>query len=322
MRLEQVLRRHWRLLLGVILVAGVIAASVTLLMRRYYLAVATFTPETSSRGTAGGGVAGLAVQLGLSVGAYPTQSPWFYADVLSSRQIMRSVLLGTYCANASAPARAGSCSRRDTLVNLLGLPGHDEASRLEDGQRKLAAALSTDVDRRTDIVTLRVTLPSATLSAQVANRFLEALNDFNLSVRQSSARANLVFVESRLRDQQLRLDSATAALRSFYDANRQFEASPKLRFEELRLKQQLDVQQEVYLTLRREEESARIAQVNDTPVLTVIDSAAVPIRPAGPGRRQIVLAVMIFIGVATAAALYGYENRRDLFQVRHGEPVG
>ena len=61
--------------------------------------------------------------------------------------------------------------------------------------------------------------------------------------------------------------------------------SPQLAFEESRLRRQVQLRQELYVTLRREYETARIEEVNDTPVITVIDAAVVPQRKSGPKRR-------------------------------------
>jgi len=66
-------------------------------------------------------------------------------------------------------------------------------------------------------------------------------------------------------------------------------------FQYLGLQRRLNTAQDLYLTLLREFETARIEEVNDTPVLTVIDSAIPPRRKSHP--RRILIA-----GVATSVA--------------------
>jgi hypothetical protein len=66
--------------------------------------------------------------------------------------------------------------------------------------------------------------------------------------------------------------------------------------EEGRLRRQVEVANEIYLTLRREFESARIDEVNDTPVITVVD-AAVPPRLRSWPRRTLMMAVAMFVGI-------------------------
>ena len=97
-------------------------------------------------------------------------------------------------------------------------------------------------------------------------------------------------VEQELRD-------AEEALKRFYQANRSWQQSPQLTFEEGELRRQVDLRQELYRSLRREYETARIEEVNDTPVITVIDAAVVPQRKSGPSRRLWALAAFVLSGV-------------------------
>ena len=66
------------------------------------------------------------------------------------------------------------------------------------------------------------------------------------------------------------------------------------------MRRQLEIRQEVYLTLKREFEMARIEEVNDTPVITVIDAAIPPQKRSSPQRRAMVLLALIAGGFAAA----------------------
>src|SRR5205823_6630604 len=127
------------------------------------------------------------------------------------------------------------------------------------------------------------------LAAAVANRFVAYLNDFNTKSRQSQARERRKFIEQRLADGEGELRTAEESLRTFYERNRSWQQSPQLVFEEGRLRRQVEIRQEVYLTLRREYETARIEEVNDTPVITVIDRAVPPREKARPQRKLLVV---------------------------------
>jgi tyrosine-protein kinase Etk/Wzc len=62
------------------------------------------------------------------------------------------------------------------------------------------------------------------------------------------------------------------------------------------------LRQEVYQTLTKAYEEARIAEVRDTPVLTVIDSAVAPVHPSGP-RRVLGTTVALIFGAALGILL-------------------
>ena len=84
-------------------------------------------------------------------------------------------------------------------------------------------------------------------------------------------------------------------MRTFLERNRSYESSPQLVFAYQGLQRRLNTAQELYLTLLREFETARIEEVNDTPVLTVIDAAVPPRRKSHPRR-------LLIVGVSTAVA--------------------
>src|SRR5205807_6017401 len=119
--------------------------------------------------------------------------------------------------------------------------------------------------------------------------FLNRLADFNLHTRQTSAGEQRKFIEGRVATSEEQLRTAEEALRSFYERNRQWQSSPQLRYEEQQLNRQVAVQQELYLNLRREYETARIEEVNNIPVVTIIDHPAVPGRRIRPQRTITVL---------------------------------
>jgi uncharacterized protein involved in exopolysaccharide biosynthesis len=118
-----------------------------------------------------------------------------------------------------------------------------------------------------------------------------------------------VFIENRVTEAQQELAAAEGRLRVFYDQNRQWRTSANLMIEEGRLSRQVDVASDLYLTLRREFEMARIAEVNDGPQITIVDSAISPRKKQWP-RYGVTLIVASLIGVlaglfaAAAAALY------------------
>src|SRR5205814_5354833 len=197
----------------------------------------------------------------------------FYADLIESRELMEQVLRARY----PRPSEQGRSADSVTLLEILDEGGDDPADSLYQGVKRLAKLVSTSVDRKTDVVELDVDAHDRVLAALVASRFLAYLNDFNAKTRQSQAGERRKFTEDRLAQAEADLRRAEEELKVFYQRNRSWQQAPQLVFEEGRLRRQVDVRQEVYLTLRREYETARIDEANDTPVLTIIDP---PIPPA------------------------------------------
>jgi uncharacterized protein involved in exopolysaccharide biosynthesis len=187
---------------------------------------------------------------------------------------------------------------------MLGTEGRDHADSLAQGVEKLNELISIRVDDQTSIVRVSVESPYPPLAADVANRIVEYVNDFNTRKRQSQARESRKFTEERVAAADSELRRAELAVKTFYERNRGWQQSPELTFEEARLRRQIEMGQQVYGSLKREYETARIDEVNDTPVITVIDRAIPPQERSGPKRKLLV--VLATALAATIAGLWAF----------------
>src|SRR5207245_3355760 len=114
--LNTVLRRA-PVVFGLPLVAALLTGLVTLVVPPTYTATTTFVPEVRSQNRLPAGLVGLAGQLGVSIGADPSQSPRFYGDVVRRRELLERTLLTRY-RNPDGGARAG-----DPTTLRRSLPG-------------------------------------------------------------------------------------------------------------------------------------------------------------------------------------------------------
>jgi len=297
LQLVNVLLRRWRVVLGLPIAVAVGTAVVSLLVPPTYTATAAFVPQASSGAGARvpAGLAGLAGQLGISFGGEASQSPEFYSEVLKSRELLERVLTTRFADPQSARNPPDSAP----LYRLLEVDGRDLGDSLYRARRKLEDQIDVLVQRLTGIVRLDVQSRDPVLAASVANTFVGYLNDFNAQTRKSQARERRKFVEAQLPHAEQDLRQAEETLKIFYERNRSWRQSPQLVVEEDRLRRQVQIRQEVYLTLTREFETARIEEVNDTPVITVIDRA-VPPKVRSKPRRTLLTAIAFILGGALA----------------------
>jgi uncharacterized protein involved in exopolysaccharide biosynthesis len=295
--LAEVLRR-WRLVVGLPLATGVVALAVSLTLPKKYTASSSFTPA-SRAGRAGGllpsALGGLAGQLIAGLGGDAGEAPRFYADVLTSRTVLEGLLVTPY-------PNAGSGSGGTMLTALVKVRGKTWADSLADGVQKVRGVIRTSVDITTNVVGVSVTATTPELAAAAANRLVALLNQFNAERRQSRGRERRQFTEGRVAASAADLHDAEAAVRAFLEGNRSYQASPQLMFEYQGRQRRLNTAQELYLTLLREYETARIEEVNDTPVLTVIDIAVPPRKKSRP-RRAVIVGVATVVATAAAVLL-------------------
>jgi uncharacterized protein involved in exopolysaccharide biosynthesis len=302
--------RRWKLLFGLPLGFAVFIGLLSLILPSVYTSQTTLTPAaTSSIGGLGGGalasLAGLAGQLGVSSASGTSLSPDFIAYVLKSREVLTSTLQSQF-----PDPRSGNQER--PLLDIMRAKGRTDAARLSQGVRKLDRAVKTKVDHATGIVTLSVNASDPRLAAAVANRMKDILNDFNLERRQSQSREQARFTHERMVQAEAELRDAEAAQLRFLQANREFTGSPILEFENSRLQRAVDLKQEVYVSLAKEYDQARIAEVRDTPVITTIDSAVAPDRRSSPRPLLNAIIALIAGGIFAFALIYLLEQRHRL----------
>lgn len=298
--LVAMLLRRGRLIVGVLLGAVGVGIAYALIAPQRYTAVSTFVAEDPGDQS---GLGGLATRVGLGPVLRGRVDAKFYARLIVSRSILDTVL-----SKRVAMAKGDSVRVRDYVMR-----GQRQSS--EEARARLLDAISVTVDEETGIVRIAVTLRDPVGAAEVARALVSAVNRFNIGQRRSRAREARQFSESRKTEAEEALGSAEESLKTFYVTNREWHGSPRLTFEEGRLRRVVALRQELFLALAREVETARVREVNDTPVITVLDAPSPPERRSAPRRKAIVfLAALggLALGVAVAGiqeALHGARAR-------------
>jgi len=301
----RVVVRHRRLVLASVVVCSLLLVAPPLIRGRTFTATGSFMP-VSSRGNLSR-YAGLAAQFGIAVpGSDGSESPAFFADVLTSRDLMLKAVTSSYTVND------GGSRREAGLVELFKSRGRTESERNERALERLRRSISVRMSRETGMITYSVRTKSADLSGQIAGRLLELLQAFNVQRRQVLASAEAEFVADRMREAGGSLREAERDLAAFLVANRTYRGSPQLNLEYERLQRSVDMRQQVYTALAQAHDQARIDAVRSTPVIQVVTR---PEMPVYPDRRRLlikgILGLLLGAGLGTAMAL-GVEFARQV----------
>ena len=297
-----ILRKRWRPLAILPGALSLVALVIVLLTPRRYLASASFVAsEPSSMSSSLGALGSVAAQLGIPAlsavaSSSASTSAQFYGDLLTSRELLRAVVTTRY--DAGTATLNGGKPFRGTLVDYLEPRGKTATDSLVDAITRLTAnVLSVSVDRTTGIVRLGVRTTNRMLSAQVARRLLELVNDFNLRRRQTQAGAERDFGRARTAAARDTLRNAAAQLAAFRASNIDFSRSPRLTAREAELQREVALSQQIYTTVAQRYELAVIESVRNTPVISVLDA------PEGLVEARPRYTVFIVLGVGTFGLL-------------------
>jgi tyrosine-protein kinase Etk/Wzc len=297
--------RRRRLIVFTALGCALFTAIIVLIVPPRYTALTTFMPEAPKESSLSSSLGGLANQFGLGTQIGTAYSPDFMADVLRSRGIREALLAAEF-----PDPRDGTSRRNRPLIEILEAEGSTPARKLEAGLDALADATNMSLDRRTGVVSLRITLQDPGLAAQVANRMVEELNKFNVERRRSQSGEERIFTERRLQEVRKELADAEDELVRFLQRNRQFSEFSVASVGARSLERRVQLKQEVLATMSRSYEEARINEVRDTPVLTVIDRAEPPAWKSFPKRTISVLVALVVGTVLGMGLAYLAEARR------------
>ncbi len=288
---------QWRLVLGIPFLCMVLAAVWVLLAHPTYRAIATFIVD-SDQGQLrmGTGLSGLVSQLGLPV-AGGGQSPAFFADLATSREVLLAV------AGTRYPAPGDRSDSTVSLRDLYHFPPLDTPQGVALAVKRLAGDVKANVDPETGLISVQVDAREPRLAAAIADTLLSALNRFNLDRRQLRSRALRRFLESRLQDARDDLERTEDSVRLFREHNRTFAQSPELQLQDQRLQRAVELRQSLYVSLATSYEQARMEEYRDTPSLTIVDPPRPPFDKVKPKRRLVVAGaglLGLLIGLAMA----------------------
>lgn len=275
-------------------IAALLVATVLLVRPRQYASSASFTPQARRQPSA---LSGLAAQFGLAVPQQDgSQSPAFYVDLLLSREILGDVAMGRYA------LRTAGGTRDTLLADVLGAEGRTDEEKRERAIRLLKDRLGASANYKTGVVDVTVTLGEPHLATDVLKRLLDQLDAFNQRRRKSQATTERQFTERRLAEVKQELRDAEDRQQAFLQRNRDYRNSPELAFQHDRLAREVAMRQQLYTTLAQAFEQARIDEVRDTPVLSLVEEPEVPAFPNGRGLIRYTL-VAIVLGALAAAVL-------------------
>jgi len=268
--LGSILLRWRRTILALGLLGATVGLARGLLRTPVYKSSARFLPQVAE--DAPSGLASVASQFGIRL---PSNSggwgPAVYAELIRSRGLLEPIALDSVVVLEQG-------ARRAAVMDLLEVGAPTSSRRVERTVRALARIVKSSEVKTLGAVEVTVTTRWPSVSLTLAERLIRSVNQFNVETRKSQAAAERQFVEARADEAERALREAEDRLQDFLQRNRAI-SSPELEFEHDRLRRQVALRQQVYTSLVQNREEARIREVRDTPVITVLEAPRLPVAP-------------------------------------------
>lgn len=311
-------------------IAVIVALVVAFSIPKEYATSVTLAPEVGGRSSSSnlGALAAMAgVNLRTSSGE-DALSPELYPDIVSSTPFLTSLFdvrvqdgeaeidttLYVYLKDyqrapwwgviTSAPFRAIGwlASLFKDKEEEQGGPVELDPFHLTQEESNMANALSgriaVNVDKKTGVTTLTVTMQDPLISASLTDTIMHSLQNYITDYRTNKARHDLAYMEKLYKEAKQEYMEAQEKYASFVDANQSI-VLLSFRAEQERLQNEMNLAFQVYTQVAQQLQMAKAKVQEITPVYTVVQPATVPLRAAKPSKMLILVAFVFLAGVGS-----------------------
>jgi uncharacterized protein involved in exopolysaccharide biosynthesis len=173
-------------------------------------------------------------------------------------------------------------------------------TKLQDGIfNSVKGKVKCSVDKKTDVVSITVKDQDPLVCATIAKATCEKLQAFIIDYRTNKARIDYEYYQKLCEESKVAYDKARHAYAAYSDANQDVVLA-RYKSKEADLENEMQLKYNIYTAMNTQMQAAAAKLQEATPAFTIIQSASVPIKPAGPKRTFIALAMtmLVFFGLS------------------------
>lgn len=188
--------------------------------------------------------------------------------------------------------------------------------KLTPEQTGIAGAINKNVvceiEKKTGLITINVTDQDPLICATLADSVKTRLQKFITDYRTSKVRMDWEYNKKLYGEAKAKYEQARDRYVNYSDTHR--EAMSQLaRTKQEDLRDEMDLQQSIYQQVVAQLQQAEMRVQQETPAFTTLQSATVPVGPAGPNRKQICLIALVIAFLATTIyILYKEDDLKSL----------
>lgn len=300
----------------------ILSCSYILCIPRTYSSNLSLAPELSNNSNLGGTIGSLASSFGIDIGNMETSdaiNPMLYPDLMEDN----GFVVGLFNIKVATEDGSVKCSYYDYLTKHQDYPfwakciggiknlfeeketktkGKAQMNpyMLSKKQDDVASAIrkniSISIDKKTAVITISTEAQDPLICKTLADSVKERLQVFITNYRTSKARVDEQYYNKLTTEAKQDYEKARQLYGAYSDANTDvILASMKSKQEDLENDMQLKFN--AYNAMMTQYQAAKAKVQERTPAFTVVQGAAVPIKPSGPKR-------MLFVACMISLAFY------------------
>lgn len=162
----------------------------------------------------------------------------------------------------------------------------------------IANKVVCDVDQKTLVITIDVRDQDPIICATVADSVKERLQQFITDYRTNKARIDYEYNKKLCAESKVRYEKARQRYVEFADANQDV-VLQSVRTRITDLENEMQLQFNAYQTYAAQVQNSEAQVQQETPAFMTLQSATVPIKPAGPNKKKYLIAFLFLAFVAT-----------------------
>ena len=164
----------------------------------------------------------------------------------------------------------------------------------------LRQSILAEVDKKTAMTTITVTLQDPKVTAIVADSVVAKLQQYIIDYRIKKAKEDCAYLEELYKERQQEYYDAQSKYAHYFDSNRNI-ALQSVRAEQERLQNDMNLAYQVYSQVAQQLQVARAKIQEEKPVFAVVEPATIPLEPSGSSRKVIVVGIMFLTVCCTGA---------------------
>lgn len=158
--------------------------------------------------------------------------------------------------------------------------------------KSVSGRIRCNVDKKTDVVSISVTDIDPLVCATIANMTCKKLQEFIIAYRTNKANIDYEYYKKLTAEAKNAYVKVRKQYVTLADANQDV-MLPSYKAKEEDLEDEMQLKYNVYTAMNTQMQAAQAKLQEATPAFTIIESASVPIKPAGPKRLFISLGMMM-----------------------------